>query len=88
MFIEGYPEVYHNMVKAYGINENCIYFAISEPAFFKQIKRLQLSGRPKKQNLNYYLPWEIYLFIVYGALFMYLKISNLETIAQGAHRGS
>ena len=88
MFIEGYPEVYHNMVKAYGINENCTYFAISEPAFFKQIKRQQHSGRPKKQNLNYYLPWEIYLFIVYGALFMYLTISNLETIAQGAHRCS
>ena len=41
----------HHMVKAYGINEDCTYFAIAEPAFYGKIKQQQRDGRPKKQNI-------------------------------------
>ena len=41
----------HHMVKAYGINEDCTYFAIAEPAFYGKIKQQQRDGRPKKQKI-------------------------------------
>ena len=41
----------HHMVKAYDINENCTFFAISEPAFYGKIKKQQKQGRPEKQDI-------------------------------------
>ena len=50
--LKGSPmHMIHNMVKAYGIHENCTYFAISEPNFYKEIKKQQQKGRPKKQKI-------------------------------------
>jgi len=42
----------HHMVKAYGISENCTYYAIAEPAFYGKIKQQQKAGRPKPQKIN------------------------------------
>ena len=50
--IRGSPmHMAHHMVKAYGLNENCTFFAISEPAFYGKIKWQQKIGRPKQQNI-------------------------------------
>ena len=50
--IKGTPmHMAHHMVKAYGISENCTYYAIAEPAFYGQIKKQQKIGRPKEQRI-------------------------------------
>ena len=36
----------HHMVKAYGISENCTYYAIAEPAFYGKIKQQQKKWGP------------------------------------------
>ena len=42
----------HHMVKAYDINANCTFYAISEPAFYNLIKKQQKKGRPVKQKIT------------------------------------
>jgi len=42
----------HHMVKAYDIAENCIYYAMAEPAFYNQIKKQQKAGKPTPQNIS------------------------------------
>ena len=42
----------HHMVKAYDLAENCIYFAMAEPAFYNQIKKQQKAGKPTPQNIS------------------------------------